>query len=69
MKSYKVTLTQKVEGELVLQADNKTDAKEIINDLIRDNKMQNLITDMDGDFINNENLECDGWEIDLVEEY
>ena len=69
MKSYKVTLTQKVEGELVLQADNKTDAKEIINDLIRDNKIQNLITDMDGDFINNENLECDAWEIELVEEY
>lgn len=69
MKSYRVALTQKVEGELVLQAENKTDAKEIINDLIADNKMQNLIMDINGDFIDNENLECDAWEIELVEEY
>ena len=71
MKEYVVKLKQEivVEGQVVIQADNKTDAKEVINDLIEDSKIQNLITDGDGDFIKDNNLECDEWKITSVEDY
>ena len=62
MKEYEVTLKQTVEGTLVLKADNKTEAKEIVKELVDDNKIQHLIKDV-------EDLECDGWEIQSVEDY
>lgn len=71
MKEYKVCLKQEkvVEGIVIIQADNKTHAKEVINDMIEASVMQNIITDDDGDFINHDNLECEEWKIDCIEDY
>ena len=62
MKNYEVTLKQTVEGTLLIKADNKTEAKEVVETLIDGSKMQHLIQDV-------EDLECDGWEIKSIEDY
>ena len=71
MKEYKVFLKQEkiVEGEIIIQADNKTHAKEVIKDMTEATVIQNLIQDEDGDFIKDDNLECDEWKIESVEDY
>ena len=62
MKNYAVTLKQTVEGTMLIKADNKTEAKEVVEALVDGSKMQYLIQDV-------EDLECDRWEIKLIEDY
>ena len=63
MKKYEITLKQEVEATLIFKADNKTEAKELVEELIEDNKMQHLID------VDIEGLECDEWKVKSVEEY
>ena len=64
MKQYSVKLKQEVTASVVVNADNKTDAKEIVQELIEDNKMQHLILpdDLEG-------IGCQDWKVDYIEEY
>lgn len=62
MKEYEVTMKQELTGTIVIKADTKTEAKELVNELIDNDKMQHLIQDV-------EELSCGAWEVKSVEDY
>ena len=64
MKQYQVNLKQEVTASVVVNADNKTEAKEIAQELIEDNKMQHLINPNDL-----EGIGCEDWRVGDVNEY
>ena len=64
MKQYSVNLKQEIKANVLINADNKTEAKEIAEELISDSKMQHLI-----DPDNLEEVGCEDWKVDFVDEY
>ena len=62
MKEYEVAMKQELTGIIVIKADTKTEAKELVNELIDNDKMQHLIQDV-------EELSCGNWEVKAVEDY
>lgn len=63
MKNHKVTIKQDIETTLQIKADTKAEAKEVVESLIEDNKIQHLID------VDVEGLECDEWKVKAVEDY
>ena len=62
MKEYRVTMEQSVTGTLLIKADTKGEAKEVVEDLVDSNKMQYLIQDISA-------VDCEEWNIKSVEDY
>ena len=62
MKEYEVTLEQKVTGTMVIKAKNKAEAKEVVEELVSNFKMQHLIQDV-------EELACDNWDVVSINDY
>ena len=63
MKDYKVRIKQDVTASLNIKADNKAEAKEVVEELIESSKIQHLID------VDVEGLECDEWSVKSVEDY